>query len=157
MGPAFVSREQCPPRSASVAHQKDGYALEYTFQLQMHRIWFTCSWNCAAVAVCTDPAGPQRRSVLITPHAYQSSYGYNTTPTQPAGQPQSQWQNQQGSTALASSDGNSTALKAKDQPKMVQVRFWLKFHVDYGQTVRIIGGHDQMGESQMLVMIDVRC
>jgi hypothetical protein len=84
--------------------------------------------------------------VLITSHAYQSSYGYNATPTQPAGQPQSQWQNQQGSTALASSDGNSTALKAKDQPKMVQVRFWLKFHVDYGQTVRIIGGHDQMGE-----------
>lgn len=56
-------------------------------------------------------------------------------------------QQQQSSTALASSDGsNNTALKAKEQPKMVQVRFWLKFHVDYGQTIRIIGGHDQMGE-----------
>jgi hypothetical protein len=31
---------------------------------------------------------------------------------------------------------------------MVQVRFWLKFHVDYGQTIRIIGGHDQLGEWQ---------
>jgi hypothetical protein len=58
-----------------------------------------------------------------------------------------QQQQQQSSTSLASSDGgNSTALKAKEQPKMVQVRFWLKFHVDYGQTIRIIGGHDQMGE-----------
>lgn len=58
-----------------------------------------------------------------------------------------QQQQQQSSTALASSDGsNNTALKAKEQPKMVQVRFWLKFHVDYGQTIRIIGGHDQMGE-----------
>lgn len=27
----------------------------------------------------------------------------------------------------------------------MQVRFWLKFHVDYGQTIRIIGGHDQLG------------
>jgi hypothetical protein len=47
---------------------------------------------------------------------------------------------------VVSSDGNSTALKTKEQPKMVQVRFWLKFHVDYGQTIRIIGGHDQLGE-----------
>lgn len=30
---------------------------------------------------------------------------------------------------------------------MVQVRFWLKFHVDYGQTIRIVGGHEATGVS----------
>jgi hypothetical protein len=44
-------------------------------------------------------------------------------------------------------DQGGAALKAKEQPKMVAVRFWLKFHVDYGQSIRIIGGHDAMGES----------
>jgi hypothetical protein len=46
-------------------------------------------------------------------------------------------------------DQGSAALKAKEQPKMVAVRFWLKFHVDYGQSIRIIGGHDAMGECCM--------
>jgi hypothetical protein len=102
---------------------------------------------------CPDPAARHsQRAAHITPHAYQPGYGYNTTSTQPAG-PSSQFgrgqdrqSQQQSSTALVSSDGNSTALKTKEQPKMVQVRFWLKFHVDYGQTIRIIGGHDQLGE-----------
>lgn len=103
------------------------------------------------------------RAAHITPHAYQPGYGYNPTSTQQTG-PSSQfgrgqqdWQNAQGSTALVSSDGgNSTALKAKEQTKMVQVRFWLKFHVDYGQVIRIIGGHDQLGECQPARLVQSR-
>lgn len=56
---------------------------------------------------------------------------------------------QQSSTALASVDQGSAALKAKEQPKTAQVRFWLKFHVDYGQSIRIIGGHESMGELRL--------
>jgi hypothetical protein len=66
-----------------------------------------------------------------------------------AGQPLQQQQQQQqqgGGAALASADsGGGGALKAKEAPKTVQVRFWLKFHVDYGQTIRIIGGHEATG------------
>lgn len=39
---------------------------------------------------------------------------------------------------------------------MVQVRFWLKFHVDYGQTIRIIGGHDACGECQPARLVQSR-
>jgi hypothetical protein len=59
----------------------------------------------------------------------------------------------QNSTAsLATVDSGNAALKTKDQPKTTQVRFWLKFHVEYGQTIRIIGGHDSMGETSVQVV-----
>lgn len=57
------------------------------------------------------------------------------------------------SNALATVDNGNAALKTKEQPKTVQVRFWLKFHVDYGQSIRLIGGHEQMGESQQMLSL----
>lgn len=49
------------------------------------------------------------------------------------------------SLALSSTDGGA-ALKAKGEaPKTCRVRFWLKFHVDYGQTIKIIGSHASTG------------
>ncbi len=45
-------------------------------------------------------------------------------------------------------DGSgSTALRlANDGNAKTRVRFWLKFHVDYGQTIRVIGGSEALGE-----------
>ena len=48
--------------------------------------------------------------------------------------------------------GNSAALKAKETPKTVRVRFWLKFHVDYGQSIKIIGSHTHLGELLNLLL-----
>lgn len=95
-------------------------------------------------------ASPQR-PLLAPPRAYGPGSSYEQPGYSQGGQ-QSQFgggqgwpgQGQQGSTALASADGGG-ALKAKDAPKTVQVRFWLKFHVDYGQTIRIIGSSDALG------------
>ncbi|KAF8059142.1 hypothetical protein HT031_005314 [Scenedesmus sp. PABB004] len=96
------------------------------------------------------PADAPRRARSVAARGYggyeQNTFSPSSQPPQfssPAGsRPQSP--QQQTGTALASQEGG-TALKAKEQPKTVQVRFWLKFHVDYGQTIRIIGGHEAMG------------
>ena len=44
--------------------------------------------------------------------------------------------------------GSGAALKSKDTPKTCRVRFWLKFHVDYGQSIKIIGSHQDLGEAR---------
>jgi hypothetical protein len=86
-----------------------------------------------------------------SPPQPQQQEGGRVQLQQPQYQPRQQQQQGQGGGALvssaeaSSSGGSSTALKAKEQPKMVQARFWLKFHVDYGQCIRIIGGHEATG------------
>ncbi|WIA18481.1 hypothetical protein OEZ85_009936 [Tetradesmus obliquus] len=95
-------------------------------------------------------ASKPARAALLVPRAYGApGTSYDTNPYSQTGSSSQfgggQRQQQQGSTALASLDQGGAALKAKEQPKMVAVRFWLKFHVDYGQSIRIIGGHEAMG------------
>uniref|UniRef100_A0A383WKL3 CBM20 domain-containing protein n=1 Tax=Tetradesmus obliquus TaxID=3088 RepID=A0A383WKL3_TETOB len=95
-------------------------------------------------------ASKPARAAMLVPRAYGApGTSYDTNPYSQTGSSSQfgggQRQQQQGSTALASLDQGGAALKAKEQPKMVAVRFWLKFHVDYGQSIRIIGGHEAMG------------
>lgn len=90
------------------------------------------------------------RTASLVCHAYGQPGSYDNNPYHPASQ-QSQFSGsnmmgRQNSSAVATMDNGNTALKTKDQPKTVQVRFWLKFHVDYGQSIRLIGGHEQAGE-----------
>ncbi|KAF6262356.1 hypothetical protein COO60DRAFT_649901 [Scenedesmus sp. NREL 46B-D3] len=107
------------------------------------------SQSAGTVHLHTGASEPARAALLV-PRAYgapgtsydTNPYSSNTSSSQFGGAARQQ---QQGSTALASLDQGGAALKAKEQPKTVAVRFWLKFHVDYGQTIRIIGGHEAMG------------
>jgi len=61
---------------------------------------------------------------------------------QPAAAP-----NGNGALAAAASIGNgSGALLRRGDAGRTLVRFWLKFHVDYGQSVRLIGGNKALGQ-----------
>jgi hypothetical protein len=132
---------------------------------------FAAAWlvgTALAPAHLHQGASKFARAALLVPRAYGApGTSYDTNPYSSTGS-SSQFgggarQQQQGSTALASVDQGSAALKAKEQPKMVAVRFWLKFHVDYGQSIRIIGGHDAMGEylacrtAELFSMLLQRC
>lgn len=108
-------------------------------------------WRMVAAGRFVDPVSVHAtRTASLVCHAYGQPGGYDNNPYHPASQ-QSQFagsnmMGRQNSSALATVDNGNSALKTKDQPKTVQVRFWLKFHVDYGQSIRLIGGHEQMGE-----------
>lgn len=49
-----------------------------------------------------------------------------------------------GATALRRSGAGGGAVAAP--PAKARVRFWLKFRVDYGQSIRVVGGSPALGE-----------
>ncbi len=51
-----------------------------------------------------------------------------------------------GGTALQPAGPQSVLSAVGPAVKTARVRFWLKFHVDYGQSIRVIGGAQPLGE-----------